>query len=393
MTSLPGATRVDEVPTPAPPADADAPPARASDNRRRRRRRARGPRRRGGGGASSTASRRRRRSRRGTRSRPLLAAAPLAYHLLPEHVAAELVADVVACVAALASVFLESAEGAAFEAACRDAFDDAFRAASCPRAEAGRRRDDARDPGVRGVRLEESRALMDAGEAVALDALDLLATPEARDAVRGARSALGALAVVLDTPRCKQAVAGAVEDICENLRAHRDGDDDRRPPRRPARVPSTRLAEGAVVLRRVRPRDPGREPRDGRTRGLLARHRRRAVAARPRSLCRLVAAGCFLVAVLALSGVGAAFLSRASDPRRPRSRHHRPLRPPPAPSRVLSSVVVLRATRMERRRGTRPRPEERRRGRGGFVVPPPPPGTCRVDIAALGPGRARRDGG
>mgnify|MGYP003311509581 CR=1 FL=1 len=32
-------------------------------------------------------------------------------------------------------------------------------------------------------------------------------------------------------------------------------------------------------------------------------------AARPRSLCRLVAAGCFLVAVLALSGVGAAFLS------------------------------------------------------------------------------------
>ena len=34
-----------------------------------------------------------------------------------------------------------------------------------------------------------------------------------------------------------------------------------------------------------------------------------AVAARPRSLCRLVAAGCFLVAVLALSGVGAAFLS------------------------------------------------------------------------------------
>ncbi len=33
------------------------------------------------------------------------------------------------------------------------------------------------------------------------------------------------------------------------------------------------------------------------------------MAARPRSLCRLVAAGCFLVAVLALSGVGAAFLS------------------------------------------------------------------------------------
>ena len=31
VTSLPGATRVDEVPTPAPPADADAPPARASD--------------------------------------------------------------------------------------------------------------------------------------------------------------------------------------------------------------------------------------------------------------------------------------------------------------------------------------------------------------------------
>ena len=54
---------------------------------------------------------------------------------------------------------------------------------------------------------------------------------------------------------------------------------------------------------------PAASPATDALRGLLARHRRRAVAARPRSLCRLVAAGCFLVAVLALSGVGAAFLS------------------------------------------------------------------------------------
>ena len=137
----------------------------------------------------------------------------------------------------------------------------------------------------------------------------VLATPEARDAVRGARSALGALAVVLDTPRCKQAVAGAVEDICENLRAHRDGDDDRRPPRRPARVPSDTFAEAPSSSDESDRGTPAASPATDALRGLLARHRRRAVAARPRSLCRLVAAGCFLVAVLALSGVGAAFLS------------------------------------------------------------------------------------
>ena len=304
MPSLPGATRVDEVPTPAPPADADAPPARASDKSPPPpppRARPKAARRRGGLRAGVAAP---------AVVRPLLAAAPLAYHLLPEHVAAKLVADVVACVAALASVFLESAEGAAFEAACRDAFDDAFRAASSP---------EGRKLAVGGTPLairafeafasEESRALMDAGEAVALDALDLLATPEARDAVRGARSARGALAVVLDTPRCKQAVAGAVEDICENLRAHRDGDDDRRPPRRPARVPSDTFAEAPASSDESDRGTPAASPATDALRGLLARHRRRAVAARPRSLCRLVAAGCFLVAVLALSGVGAAFLS------------------------------------------------------------------------------------
>ena len=311
VTSLPGATRVDEVPTPAPPADAAAPPARASDKSPPPpppRARPKAARRRGGllDGVAATAAF----ATRHAVVRPLLAAAPLAYHLLPEHVAAELVADVVACVAALASVFLESAEGAAFEAACRDAFDDAFRAASSP---------EGRKLAVGGTTLairafeafasEESRALMDAGEAVALDALDLLATPEARDAVRGARSALGALAVVLDTPRCKQAVAGAVEDICENLRAHRDGDDDRRPPRRPARVPSDTFAEAPSSSDESDRGTPAASPATDALRGLLARHRRRAVAARPRSLCRLVAAGCFLVAVLALSGVGAAFLS------------------------------------------------------------------------------------
>ena len=310
VTSLPGATRVDEVPTPAPPADADAPPARASDNAA-----AAAAARAAQGGAAARRPPRRRRGDGGVRDAArgraaLLAAAPLAYHLLPEHVAAELVADVVACVAALASVFLESAEGAAFEAACRDAFDDAFRAASSP---------EGRKLAVGGTTLairafeafasEESRALMDAGEAVALDALDLLATPEARDAVRGARSALGALAVVLDTPRCKQAVAGAVEDICENLRAHRDGDDDRRPPRRPARVPSDTFAEAPSSSDESDRGTPAASPATDALRGLLARHRRRAVVARPRSLCRLVAAGCFLVAVLALSGVGAAFLS------------------------------------------------------------------------------------
>ena len=189
VTSLPGATRVDEVPTPAPPADADAPPARASDKSPPPpppRARPKAARRRGGllDGVAATAAF----ATRHAVVRPLLAVAPLAYHLLPEHVAAELVADVVACVAALASVFLESAEGAAFEAACRDAFEDAFRAASSP---------EGRKLAVGGTTLairafeafasEESRALMDAGEAVALDALDLLATPEARDAVRGAR--------------------------------------------------------------------------------------------------------------------------------------------------------------------------------------------------------------
>ena len=151
--------------------------------------------------------------------------------------------------------------------------------------------------------------IADLSDARMLDALDLLATPEARDAVRGARSALGALAVVLDTPRCKQAVAGAVEDICENLRAHRDGDDDRRPPRRPARVPSDTFAEAPSSSDESDRGTPAASPATDALRGLLARHRRRAVAARPRSLCRLVAAGCFLVAVLALSGVGAAFLS------------------------------------------------------------------------------------
>ena len=133
VTSLPGATRVDDVPTPAPPADADAPPARASDKSPPPpppRARPKAARRRGGllDGVAATAAF----ATRHAVVRPLLAAAPLAYHLLPEHVAAELVADVVACVAALASVFLESAEGAAFEAACRDAFEDAFRAASSP---------------------------------------------------------------------------------------------------------------------------------------------------------------------------------------------------------------------------------------------------------------------
>ena len=110
-------------------------------------------------------------------------------------------------------------------------------------------------------------------------------------------------------PTPKQAVAGAVEDICENLRAHRDGDDDRRPPRRPARVPSDTFAEAPSSSDESDRGTPAASPATDALRGLLARHRRRAVAARPRSLCRLVAAGCFLVAVLALSGVGAAFLS------------------------------------------------------------------------------------
>ena len=104
VTSLPGATRVDEVPTPAPPADADAPPARASDKSPPPpppRARPKAARRRGGllDGVAATAAF----ATRHAVVRPLLAAAPLAYHLLPEHVAAELVADVVACVAALAS--------------------------------------------------------------------------------------------------------------------------------------------------------------------------------------------------------------------------------------------------------------------------------------------------
>ena len=318
VTSLPGATRADGVPT-APSADPDAPPARASDasvppaTARARpkappaRARPKAPRRRGGllDGVAATAAF----ATRHAVVRPLLAAAPLAYHLLPEHVAAELVADVVACVAALASVFLESTEGAAFEAACRDAFEDAFRAAGSP---------EGRKLAVGGTTLairafeafasEESRALMDAGEAVALDALDLLATPEARDAVRGMRSALGALAVVLDTPRCKQAVAGAVEDICENLRTHRDGD-DRGARRRSARVPSNTFAEAPSSSDESDGGTPAASPAADALRGLLARHQRRAVAARPRSLCRLVAAGCFVVTVLAFSGVGAASLS------------------------------------------------------------------------------------
>ena len=66
----------------------------------------------------------------------------------------------------------------------------------------------------------QAAALMDALEQSALDALELLSTPEARRGVAATRAASRALVDLLNSAHTKAALAEHVDNVIENLRAH-----------------------------------------------------------------------------------------------------------------------------------------------------------------------------
>ena len=153
---------------------------------------------------------------------PLRYVAPLALNFLPEHVAAEIAADFGNLLKAFCTIFLDSAEGAAFLEAVERLGSAYLGAAATPE---GRRlcADGTTTllATFETLASPQAAATMDAVEQAALDALELLSTPEARASVTATRSASRALVELLNSAHTKAALAEHVDNVIENLRAHR----------------------------------------------------------------------------------------------------------------------------------------------------------------------------